>query len=174
MRDREIIEELYNLYEQKMYYIAYSILHDEYASEDAVQDAFVKLIKNVHKLRNTKSYGTKKYIIKLVKNAAIDIYRKRKKSLERLFEKTACEPDIIGKDITGQDIYGQDLENEVIYRQDMIERLKKLPKGYADVIILREINGMSFKEIAEKSNSTVGAVRKRYERGIRMIKEDTL
>lgn len=39
------VESCYRLYEHKMYYIAYSILHDVGLSEDAVQEAFIRLMK---------------------------------------------------------------------------------------------------------------------------------
>ena len=35
---------VFNMYEQKMYHIAYAILHDSYQAEDAVMDAFVRLL----------------------------------------------------------------------------------------------------------------------------------
>ena len=42
----KFIEKCYKLYEQKMYYVALSILHDSGLAEDAVQEAFMKLMKS--------------------------------------------------------------------------------------------------------------------------------
>lgn len=50
--DSETLEQLYDLYEQKMYAVAFSILHNEWQAEDAVQDAFVRLFKNIRKVKN--------------------------------------------------------------------------------------------------------------------------
>ena len=50
--DSEKLERLYELYEQKMYAVAFSILRNEWQAEDAVQDAFVRLLKNIRKLRD--------------------------------------------------------------------------------------------------------------------------
>ena len=44
MNEREKIELMYDRYEQEMYRIAYAVLRDEFAAEDAVHDAFVRLI----------------------------------------------------------------------------------------------------------------------------------
>ena len=49
--DSETLEQLYDLYEQKMYAVAFSILHNEWQAEDAVQDAFVRLFKNIRRLK---------------------------------------------------------------------------------------------------------------------------
>ena len=73
------IEQLYTLYEQKMYVIAYSILNNSWQAEDAVSDAFVKIIKNLHKIKDIKSDQTKKFIIRIIQNTAIDLYRKNQK-----------------------------------------------------------------------------------------------
>ena len=51
-KDSEKLEQLYGLYEKKMYAVAYSILHNEWQAEDAVQDAFVRLFKNIRKIKN--------------------------------------------------------------------------------------------------------------------------
>ena len=59
MNNREIIEEIYKLYEQKMFYIAFSILKDESAAEDAVQNAFIKLINNISRVKDPDSDRTK-------------------------------------------------------------------------------------------------------------------
>lgn len=41
MRDDEKLSLLYELYEQQLYWVAYSVLHQEQQAEDAVQDTFV-------------------------------------------------------------------------------------------------------------------------------------
>ncbi|MRS06652.1 sigma factor, partial [Bacillus anthracis] len=50
--DYEKMEELYELYEQKVYYVAYSILNNIQQAEDAVQETFITLYKNLEKLHN--------------------------------------------------------------------------------------------------------------------------
>ena len=57
MNNRERIEQIYQLYEQKMYRIAYSILGNSYDAEDAVQDAFLKLVRLVKKLDDPHQLG---------------------------------------------------------------------------------------------------------------------
>ena len=56
--DSEKLERLYELYEQKMYAVAFSILRNEWQAEDAVQDAFVRLLKNIRKLRDLEDEKT--------------------------------------------------------------------------------------------------------------------
>lgn len=54
---------LYDTYENKMYSIAYSILNNVEQAEDAVQDAFMKLIPYLHKIKNIDNLKTKGLVI---------------------------------------------------------------------------------------------------------------
>lgn len=74
--DYEKMEELYELYEQKVYYVAYSILNNIQQAEDAVQETFITLYKNLEKLHNLNIQEFKRYILRVAKNKAIDSYRK--------------------------------------------------------------------------------------------------
>lgn len=161
MSNREIIEEIYSLYEQKMYYIAFSVLKDELAAEDAVQDAFEKMIKNISRLKNVDNDKTKAYIFKTIKNTSIDIYRKRKREYERM-EKNVTEAFL---DISVYD------SNTKISEQEIIDKINELPDKYGEVIFLRLIKGIPIKEIALKKGLSFDATRKRYERGIKMLRE---
>ncbi len=74
------IERCYKLYEQKMYHVAYCILRDEGLAEDAVQEAFLKLMKSNVDFKDVKSDECKQYIITIIKHASIDIYNRKKRN----------------------------------------------------------------------------------------------
>ena len=74
--DSEKLERLYELYEQKMYAVAFSILRNEWQAEDAVQDAFVRLLKNIRKLRDLEDAKTRSYVLQTIQSASLDQYRK--------------------------------------------------------------------------------------------------
>ena len=74
--DSEKLERLYELYEQKMYAVAFSILRNEWQAEDAVQDAFVRLLKNIRKLRDLEDEKTRSYVLQTIQSASLDQYRK--------------------------------------------------------------------------------------------------
>lgn len=65
------IERCYKLYEQKMYHVAYCILRDEGLAEDAVQEAFLKLMKSNVDFKDAKSDECKQYIITIIKHVLI-------------------------------------------------------------------------------------------------------
>ncbi len=76
------IENCYQLYEQKMYQAAYRILYDSARAEDAVQDAFLKLMKGGVYFEDAASDDCKKYIVTVIRHSAIDIYNRKKREQE--------------------------------------------------------------------------------------------
>lgn len=62
---------LFQLYEQKMYHITYAILHDSHLAEDAVMDAFVKMLEHNYRIEDPKSDASKRLVIAVTRSAAI-------------------------------------------------------------------------------------------------------
>lgn len=61
--DKIKFEDIFNSYKKTMYYVANSILKDEHYSHDAVQNSFLKIIKNIDKIEDVKSNKTKGFIV---------------------------------------------------------------------------------------------------------------
>ena len=57
-----------------MYYTANNILKDSHLAEDAVHNAFLRIINNLEKIEDINSHKTKGLIVIIVKNVSIDIY----------------------------------------------------------------------------------------------------
>ena len=79
----ETLEKLYTLYEQKMYRLAYTIVHNEEQAEDIVQESFIKIFSHIGKVEEAESIDTKRWILNIVKNEAIDHYRRNRRNQER-------------------------------------------------------------------------------------------
>ena len=154
----KFIEACYKLYEQKMYYVAYSILHDEGKAEDAVQDAFIKLMQ--HEVHFDKPDGDdcKRYIITVIRNAAINIYNKTQRESELMF-------------LTDRDDRAEIMtELEIDEGSDIESLVNGLPDKYHEVMDYLVLKEYTTKETAEKLGITEANVRKRYERAKFMIK----
>lgn len=61
--DYQKMEELYTFYEQKVYYTAFSILNNRQQAEDAVQETFISLYQNIHRIYSLDETETKRYIL---------------------------------------------------------------------------------------------------------------
>ena len=154
------IEACYKLYEQKMYYVAYRILGDERQAEDAVQDAFVKLMQHEVDFDDPNSDDCKRYIITVIKNTSINLYNKNKRTNEVFFFTEQDDETIAAGE---QELYQEVSEIETL--------MNYLPEKYHDVIYYRVIEELSVKETAMKLGISEANVRKRYERAREMMKK---
>lgn len=161
MTDREKLEKIYEMYEQSMYRVAYSILQSEHQAEDAVSETFVKIVEHIHKIKDVESELTKAYIKKIIKNTSINLYRKSKRERSN-------------KDILELGEYISDGRVEAEFRKIENEENEKylltgLSEKYKEVFLLRCMEELSFDEIAQVVDEKPATVRKRYERARKSI-----
>ena len=154
---------LYTAYQASMYRIAYAILRDEGLAEDAVQQTFLKIFKEFSKLEDINSNKTKSFIVILVRNTAIDLYRKRKREsvvyLDDLeYAPVSTEPDS---------------PEELVITKQSCQELKDafmaLDERYSDILMLRYFHGYRNKEIADLLDMTEAAVASRIFQGKRLL-----
>ena len=130
--ERSKFEELYLLYRDTMFAVAYRILQNPHDAEDAVHHAFLKIIENIAKIGETDCPKTKGYIVTIVENRAIDLYRRKK-----------AHPSVP---------YNEETVGSVVeYEGDNLLAgcILKLPPRQRDVIILKYRHGYELKEIAK-------------------------
>lgn len=77
--DRELVRSLYEANEQLMYNVAYNILHNRTDAEDAVQDSFVSVIRNLEKIRVIDCNETHFYLVIVVKNISLNMLKKKQR-----------------------------------------------------------------------------------------------
>ena len=140
--DREAFTLLYEQYSKLLWYSAMDVLHDASLAEDAVQNAFIALMNHMDKVRSVYAPQTKKFLITVVRNKAIDLYRIRNSRAADSLD----DPDY--PDIAS----GTDILDEVIRRESMdtiVEALRKLPPQARTMLEYRYLHGFSEKEVAE-------------------------
>lgn len=160
--ERDKFEQLYIRYKGSMFKIANDILKDVGLSEDIVHQSFIKIMNNLHKIDDVFSNKTRAFIVIIVRNTAIDMYRKRKGHNTLYLENLKKEP-----------IDGNMSPPEFVIAEESFELMKdnisKMPQIYSDVIVLRYINGFSNSEIAEILNISNGNVRLRLHKARKML-----
>lgn len=76
--DRSKFETIYLEYKDYMYRVAFAILDNPQDAEDAVHHAFVKIAENIHKVGEAECLKTRGYVVTIVRNGAIDVYRRKR------------------------------------------------------------------------------------------------
>lgn len=155
----KFIESCYQLYEQKMYQIAYSILRDPQLAEDAVQDAFLKLMRHNIYFEDAESNDSKRYMITVIKHAAIDIYHKKQREQEMIY--------LSDKTIEAG---SENISDHRISDTELKEFITHLPPRYQTVVQCLILKNLSVRETARELNITEVNVRKRFERAKKMLR----
>lgn len=127
------LEAIYNAYSDAMYYRAYAVLKNRQDAEDAVHTAFVKLSEHMAKLSEPLSRRTRSFALIVAENAAIDIYRKKRKCREVELEEEWVETAA----------YEYEGSNEVA------AQILKLPVKLRNVLLLKYVHGYHYAEIGE-------------------------
>lgn len=163
------ITELYNKYSKLMKYEAYKILGDYALSEDAVHQAFIKIMNNMDKVNHGDEAKTRNFLVIVCRNIAIDILNKRtylnEKSETIDFENTDDETTVVDSSEPSRVLI--DKENV----RKLANIIDKLPPIYKDVIMLEKLHHKTKEEIAEILGISYDAVRKRSLRARNMLIE---
>jgi RNA polymerase sigma-70 factor (ECF subfamily) len=156
------MEELYELYEQKIYYVAYSVLHNIQQAEDTVQETFITLYQHLGKIQSLNTQEQKRYIMRIAKNKAIDSYRKNKRRgilLEEYERETTNEAD--------ENI--EDWEQNLMSEVQIDGLLTSLNESYKHVFKYKVFYDLNYQEISELMGITEANVRKQFERARKQI-----
>ncbi len=147
---------------RKLYVQAYHFLKDQSASEDAVQEVFVKLWKMNESLDKYDSIEA--LASTMTRNFCIDQIRKRK------------HIDNAGENTFGPFLSDEPSPDEKMERSETLsiiwEIINNLPEAYKEVLRLRDIDGLSYEEISEKTSQNINTLRVNLSRGRKMVRDE--
>ena len=162
--DSAAFRELFDKYHRRAFAVAMGVVKNQDDALDAVQEAFVKVHKNIHKFQGSSSFYT--WLYRIVMNASIDHVRKksRRKSLDfdeyALHEQSAVAGDgALVPNITDANPGKAALRREL--GSAIQGALAELPEHHRAVIVLREIEGMSYEQMADTLEVPKGTVMSR-------------
>lgn len=161
--EKEVFRFLVERYQEKVRNIVFSIFNDSDLVDDISQEVFIKVYQALHNFRFESSFYT--WIYRITVNKCRDELRKKK--VKRFFSFQSFEKTTNLK-IENMATTTFDDENMMgVIRETM----KKLPEKFRMPIILKDIDGLSYDEIAEVLDCEVGTVKSRLSRGRTMLKE---
>lgn len=131
-QERSRFEQLYRKYRGLMYSVAYGILHNEQDAEDAVHHAFVKVAENISKISDAECPKTKGYVVTIVENTAINLYRRKQRH-----PSVSWEEETVGIRVEYEGSNG------------LARCMAALPARYRQVLLLKHHHGYTTGEIAK-------------------------
>ena len=147
-------EQIYLKYRGLMYHVADGILHDRQDAEDAVHNAFLRIIKKFSKFQNTSAKDLAPQIVVIARNEAISLLRKKK--------------DVVPlEDWEG---FAETAE-EVSDYHALVDTFTHLPQTYRAAMEMKLLLGYSDGEIAAKLGLSKTAVSVRISRGRQLLRD---
>lgn len=169
--NKNALEKLIIKYEKKVYNIAYQIFGNEHDANDMAQEVFIKVYKSLHKFNFKSTFST--WIYRITVNTCIDEYRKKSKNskVEYMDETIKQQDSIIQKQFIDK---GLTPEEEIIKNENIKfvrESIDELKEDYRIIIILRDIKGYSYENIADILDISIGTVKSRISRARSKLKK---
>ncbi len=154
--DRDKFELIYEQYKKTMFYIAYGILKDNHHAEDAVSLSFIKILKYLDKIDEVNCNKTKSFIVIIVKNTSIDLYRKIKKQNENVY--------------TLENEYNLTENNDIEVENSVQLAILRLTEKYKKVFFLRYCHHLEYDEISRILGIKETTIRSIISRGKEKLK----
>lgn len=154
--DRELFALVYQQFYNKMNRVAQQILPSQTQAEDAVHDAFLKIIQHFDDLKEIPEERRIYWVVAVTKNAALDLLRKERRDLPMDEEMEKQLPAVPAEDGG--------------FRA-LVEIIRRMPETYRRVLELRFLTEWSHAEIARELHITEGAVKTRVARGRQLLIE---
>lgn len=171
--DFKALEELVKREQKRIYVTLLYLCKEESKVQDLTQEALLKMAKNISTLRNPK--GFKSWLNHIVMNLFYDDFRKCTKINTISVDKDYSSTDnyVSNPTLEIPDKHAKPLEKclscelETLIKQE----IKNLPEHFRVPIVLRELQGLSYEDIAKTTDTNIGTVKSRIARARLRLKE---
>ena len=157
--DEESFEALILSCKGKAYNIAYRHMGNEEDALDALQESFIKIFRHLDKFNEQSRFDT--WVYRIVVNTCNDILRKNKK-----YDHEDMVMDLADHDPGPEELLDKKEESRYI-----LECLNRLAAEQREVLILRDVRGFAYDEIAQMLDCSMGTVKSKIARARQKLKE---
>jgi RNA polymerase sigma-70 factor (ECF subfamily) len=168
--DKGGLKDIYQAYLSYIFRMVFEIVKSRENAEDLTADFFIKLWEKADSYRP--GSGHKAFLTVMARNMAIDFLRKHKKEeLSAMLNDLGTGPDEgRPKAMPGMDITVNPTENEVIAEISLQAALNTLGEAERQVVGMKVLGELTFKEISEIINCPLGTVTWRYQNAIKKLR----
>jgi RNA polymerase sigma-70 factor (ECF subfamily) len=163
--ERLAFEDLILKYQDKIYNLCRHMLGNAHDAEDAAQDTFIKAYQNLNNFKPNASFYT--WLYRIAVNTCLD-YKKRP-FFESIFKHSAETEESFQERASGEPSPEKLYENKLL-GVALYKSLARLSPKLRAAIILKEIEGLSYEEVAEVLDVSSGTVKSRISRAREELK----
>jgi RNA polymerase sigma-70 factor (ECF subfamily) len=155
--DSEAFDELVRRHEDAIFALALRLMGQRADALDAVQETFVTLFRRAHSYRGEAAFST--WLHRITINTCKDLIRKRRRfTLDAGDQPEQADP-------------GSDVASKVVAHVDLAAALAKLPEEQRIAVVMFDLGGIPYEEIARETSTNIGTVKSRISRGRRALAE---
>jgi len=162
-RDPEALAMLFERYFDRLYGMVFRMLGDRGATEEALQEIFLKVHRGAPSLDPARDPGP--WLITIAANTVRDLWRSSAYRFERASSSLEADPGYAEQLPSS----APDPEKDTLTaeRAEIVQRaIQSLRPSFREIVILREYEGLSYDQIAAITGENPTAVRKRYSRAL--------
>jgi RNA polymerase sigma-70 factor (ECF subfamily) len=163
--DQKALKEIFDLHHKKVYRVAFGMVRHREDAMDIVQDVFIKLFRSIKEFKGESRLST--YLYRMTVNTSIDHIRKMGKPGHNraLEDEEGFQPAEDGEKRPDRIFLYKELEGKVN------EALSQIPSDQRTAIVLREVEGLSYEEIAKTMKCSIGTIMSRLHYGRKKMQE---
>jgi RNA polymerase sigma-70 factor (ECF subfamily) len=156
--DREAFGVLVQRHQGRVFNLAYHVVRNREDALDVAQDAFVKAFSSLSSFKGEASFTT--WMHRIVVNLAIDCLRRRRRGVPSTYDDRRAVSEEASANLVASDDPETALETRQV-RSLLGRGIQALPPAHRAVLVLREIEGLSYEEIARAVGCSLGTVMSR-------------
>ncbi len=168
--DKKAFEELVLIYQDKVYSLSYHLAGNREDAEDLAQEAFVRAYLGLRNFRREADFGT--WLHRITVNTWLNMKRAKEAPVLSLDNPRRTPDGLQARDLPAAGSSGN--PGEVLGEKELQiavwEALQKLSPEFRAVLVLREIEGYSYEEIAAMTRTSLGTVKSRLNRARSALK----
>jgi len=172
----EAVDELVRTYQTPIFNLAYRMVNQREEAGDLTQEVFIKVFRAIRTFRGTARFSTWLYAL------AINTCRSRRRRLRRigLFEGPSLDDPGISEDGPRRHETADpgDLPDQAMEKQETREivgrAIATLPEEFREAIVMRDVQGLSYEEIAEATGCAEGTIKSRLWRARAKVRDELL
>ncbi len=157
----DAFNELILHYQSQVYNLAYHIMHDPAAADDATQEAFISAY---HAIKKFRGGSFRAWLLRIVTNACYDELRRRKRRPKVSWEDFGEMEEEANPHLVDDGARPEESLEQVELRALLERTIAKLPEHHRTTLVLVDRLGLSYEEAAQAMDIALGTVKSRLAR----------
>lgn len=159
--DAQAFEELLTLYEKKVYSLAYHYVGNEHDAMDISQEAFLRVYRFLPQFNEESRFST--WLYRVTSNVCKDYIRKRNTRNEVPLTQEGDE-ESFSYDVPDLRYNPEDVFQQKEMRQEICDGLRELSHDHREILVMRDVLGLTYEDIADALELEEGTVKSRISR----------